>query len=201
MANPYPYAANDPPNQVDPLGLRPVNDDDLRLGASADSLDPRVRRAIGLSEADRRRIINKFFSAFPGTDNSGFWDFAARNLPFVTTSGNDGLGFGQGIRDFTEWEISSGRLDPRFGSRWWQAVNGLMVLDLQDALGIIDRHGIDAAYRSLAGATSSVRAWVAYATGADGDLSNEAVQRLFWTAHQRSLHAGIAAASLSVRLR
>ncbi|MGK2958445.1 MAG: DUF6531 domain-containing protein [Acidimicrobiales bacterium] len=35
VANPYPYAANDPLNLVDPLGLSPVSDDDLQvMGAS-----------------------------------------------------------------------------------------------------------------------------------------------------------------------
>lgn len=34
VANPYHYANNDPLNQVDPLGLRPVNDSDLRGGWS-----------------------------------------------------------------------------------------------------------------------------------------------------------------------
>lgn len=29
VANPYPYAANDPLNQMDPLGTRPVRDNEL----------------------------------------------------------------------------------------------------------------------------------------------------------------------------
>ena len=184
VANPYHYANNDPLNQIDPLGLRPVNDADLRL-----------EKAMSLTEAARRRITERFFGRFPGVDNSGIADFVTRNLPWASASGNDGLGFGQGVRDFTVWEIASGRLDLVTGSAWWRAVNGSMMLDMQDALAVIDRYGIDAAYRSLADASPSVRAWVAYATGADGDLSNEALQRVFWTAHQRSLHAGITAAS------
>lgn len=36
VANPYPYAANDPLNQVDPLGLTPLRDRDMRLVLPAD---------------------------------------------------------------------------------------------------------------------------------------------------------------------
>lgn len=35
VANPYHYANNDPLNQIDPLGLRPLNDSDMRLISSS----------------------------------------------------------------------------------------------------------------------------------------------------------------------
>lgn len=36
VGNPYPYAANEPLNKIDPLGLSPVTDNDLTMGSQLD---------------------------------------------------------------------------------------------------------------------------------------------------------------------
>lgn len=56
LANPYPYAANDPLNQVDPLGLRPIRDRDLRCPACnpGETLEDYLALVAGVN----RRYIN-----------------------------------------------------------------------------------------------------------------------------------------------
>jgi hypothetical protein len=40
IANPYPYAKNDPLDQVDPFGLSPLRDPDLKWWDMVDGLNP-----------------------------------------------------------------------------------------------------------------------------------------------------------------
>lgn len=85
------------------------------------------------------------------------------------------FGLGRAILDFQAWEVASGRINANGGgSPWWRAVNGMMVLD------------IAAAARSEGAGWPAARAWLAYP-------SSPEPQRALWEAHQRSLHAGIAA--------
>ena len=97
------------------------------------SLAARVRTAVALGVADRRRIVEDFFREHPG-------------------SGAEPFGLGRAVIDFQDWEISSGRLAEN-GSPWWRGVNGLLVLDLRAA---------GTGERSAARPAGPVSAWIAY---------------------------------------
>ena len=71
------------------------------------------------------------------------------------------------MADFVAWQVVSGRVADA-GSAWWRAVNGLMMLDVDDARR---RRG----------------PWCAYARRPN--------QRGFWAAHRASLDAAVAAAA------
>ncbi len=77
-----------------------------------DTGSSRLRRALGLTPNERRRLMHGFFRRHPG-------------------DGRDPeLGFGRAMADFQGWLIDSGRVAAGGGSLWWAAVNGLMVLGL-----------------------------------------------------------------------
>jgi hypothetical protein len=110
----------------------------------------------------------------------GFFDWhggVMLNLPM-------GYGFGQGVVDFVTWEIASGRLDAQHGSPWWRAVNGSMVLDLLAA-------------QSRTHGDPVVESWREYMRFTGNRLRRvrsgyvRRAQRLFWDAHQRSLHRAV----------
>lgn len=128
---------------------------------------PRVEAAQRLSVAARVAAVRQFFARHRG--------------------GGDGpLGFGRAVADFLDWEVSSGRVADDGGSSWWRAVNGLMVLDLEEAGRVAGRASRD----GTRGRSEAVAAWVDYArSGGEGDG-----QRLLWAAHQRSLHSALEAA-------
>jgi hypothetical protein len=120
----------------------------------------RLEAAIGLAVDDRRQAFAAFFTAHPGP-------------------GRTGLGLGTALSDFLEWEVTSGRVaDGPSGSRWWKAVNGLMVLDVVDVTV-----GADAEL------TGAARAWASYVGAAVGDD-----QAALWQAHQASMAAATSAA-------
>lgn len=155
VANPYNYVSNDPLNLTDPLGLCPT---DCEL---------RQQPAINLRPGDRLGIIDSF---------GGLSDPAQ-----MSTGARPELG---GLVVFTQWEIESRRVVAgRGGSAWWRAVNGSMMLDIQEANQLISRGG--------AGASSQnprVQAWIDY----HGSLSgSDGAREAFWRAHQLSLHWAI----------
>lgn len=113
----------------------------------------RLAEAIALTPAARMEAVGAFFAANPRSPEGPF-------------------GLGRAILDFQEWEVTSGRIPANGGSRWWRAVNGMMVLD------------IAAATTGEGTVSTAVRAWLAYP-------SSEHPQHALWEAHQRSLHAGI----------
>ncbi len=114
----------------------------------------RIHKAIGLTPAQRREVVEAFFQANPGMSEAH-------------------LGLGRAVLDFQSWEISSGRIADRGGSSWWRAVNGMMVLDIHDAMN------------ASSVATCAVDAWRAYASAGGG------TQASLWEAHQWSLHSAI----------
>jgi hypothetical protein len=128
---------------------------------------------MALSPEDRLHWIETFFSENPGFAQGDY-------------------GFGTGIVDFTRWEVTSGRLDKDSGSTWYRAVNGMLVLDMRDALALLHQ-----------GKSSSkdpgVQNWLSYAGAArgmsklPGSTEMDEVQKALWTAHQTSLHQGIRA--------
>jgi RHS repeat-associated protein len=121
----------------------------------------RVQRAIDLSPRVRLWIMSSFFDVFPGTYSTGRY------------------GFGKGIIDFTAWERTSGRLDL---STWWRASNGLMVLDIKQAMRELSRGN----GRSQ---NPGVQAWIDYARTAIAGVSRASQQAVLWRAHQVSLHS------------
>ena len=89
------------------------------------------------------------------------------------------------IRDFTLWEIDSGRVSDSGGSTWWEATNGHMIADMEDALLLI-QHGIDS------GPDETVTKWIEYFLNPwdwGGEAHLEVGSLMFWDAHQSSLHA------------
>jgi hypothetical protein len=148
----------------------------------------RCREAATLRVVDRQRILAHFFSHYPG----------ATNLQY---------GFGQAIIDFTDWEVSSGRVADIQG--WWAAVNGMMILDVRDADRVLSEP------KTRGGQLPrGVAAWVTYAQFASTDpvgpvdqsldLAARALvhidheltamgmrQQALWTAHQISLHRAV----------
>lgn len=103
---------------------------------------------MALPLGERRRVTEAFFHRYPG---------GQRQHP----------GLGQAVLDFQAWEERSGRISEP-GSRWWRAVNGLMVLDFEAAL------------EADTGASGRWGRYMALGT-----------QDALWDAHQRSLHDAI----------
>jgi hypothetical protein len=95
-----------------------------------------------------------------------------------------GYGFGQGVVDFITWEIASGRLDAQHGSPWWRAVNGCMVLDLLAAQSRTHEDPVAESWREYMRFTGSRLRRMR-----NGYMQR--AQRLFWQAHQRSLHRAV----------
>lgn len=101
---------------------------------------------------------------------------------FFTQYGGSGAGFGYGAAavQFLDWEIASGRVRNKGGSDWWEIVNGRMAVDLRTAANNLAR--------GAPAETKAVAAWMTFAKSA---ATGGARQRLFWAAHQLSLHEGI----------
>ncbi|KNZ58428.1 hypothetical protein VP01_1931g5 [Puccinia sorghi] len=97
--------------------------------------------------------------------------------------------FTSGIVEFIEFLVCSGRLAEQGGSQWWRGVNGLLILDLIDAEEAL-RSSTPTAVSIIAPA---VQHWITYALDwQQSYLPNSCrVQRLWWKAHQTSLHFGI----------
>lgn len=128
--------------------------------------------ACSLSTAERMRTFERFFEAHPRGSGPG----GAHPTP----------GYGRALIDFLAWEIDSGRVVDGGGSAWWKAVNGLLVLDLRDAL--VPSDGTQAATRP------TVAAWAAYGQAHPGEE-----QRSLWVAHGLSIERGaVEAAGLLV---
>ncbi len=112
-----------------------------------------VEDAAALPAERRRDAMTRFFGRFPGT---------GRRAP----------GLGRALIEFQDWEIDSGRVP---GSRWWSAVNGLMVADIE-AASVCD---VDERSSGI------VAAWARFAGG------SEDPQRSLWVAHQASLERAV----------
>jgi hypothetical protein len=148
-----------------------------------------------LSADARIGAFTDFFSAHPGSPAEPWYK---RLLDWAGDYDAEGTGFGLGLIQFTQWEANSGRLSPQqYGSSWWEAVNGRMVLDVQAAGAWVDSFGsLDAASAALgsSGLTPSTAAWVEYAIAAGSNQSDDYVQFMLWEAHQMSIHTGIGCA-------
>lgn len=82
VADPYPYASNDPLNQIDPLGLSPVSDAELRLSAAVRTQEARQwlatalqRQVLAYSEREQASRLERMRS----TERLIEWQEAARN--------------------------------------------------------------------------------------------------------------------------
>ena len=95
-----------------------------------------------------------------------------------------------GVYDFTAWEAQSGRLDK---SNWWRATNGLMVLDIKQAL----RELVHGNGRSQ---NPGIQAWIEYAWASVTATSRRSQQAALWHAHQVSLHNGMRSAKVQMLL-
>jgi len=122
----------------------------------------RLADARAVLPTKRFKILKSFFSQYGGE--------------------KDGLGYGEALNTFMEWEQRSGRLRRRGGDPWWMAVNGSMMLDMAEAQRLLKRN------QRARSANPAVQAWIAFAT------SKKDRQKKLWHAHQVSLHAGIRAA-------
>jgi RHS repeat-associated protein len=185
-ANRYAYVNGDPVNYIDPDGHAPTRwigvgcDEATECTPQAVAERERKRRAEearrkaaarGLGTAQRIQILQSFFGAHPGSGEGR------------------GYGYGFGLIEFTQWEIDSGRIGEfGDGSPWWRTVNGMMLLDIQEAHRLIQEQGPDAV-----SADPVVNAWIDYARVADSSAKPGTKQRALWQAHQRSLHRGIRA--------
>lgn len=105
---------------------------------------------------------------------------------------------GAGVDEFTAWAADSGRLAMDSagdgGSTWWRGVNGMIVMDISEAQNAIN------AASSMGGTPTAlprnVQCWVDYALHSLrshklNPIDHLESQRLWWTAHQVSLHNGI----------
>ncbi|PLW21362.1 hypothetical protein PCANC_02496 [Puccinia coronata f. sp. avenae] len=93
-----------------------------------------------------------------------------------------------GIVEFIEYLVCSGRLDEQGGSQWWRGVNGLLILDLMDA-----EEALRPSTQTVACIPPAVQHWMNYALyWQQTSFPNLfKAQRLWWKAHQTSLHHGI----------
>lgn len=100
-----------------------------------------------------------------------------------------GIGMGSDLLQFQQWLDRSGRLAPAGGSGWWKAIDGSMLLDMDAAARML------VARRTQANSPdAAVQGWLEFArTGTGPTVPRTERQRMLWTAHQRSIHAGIAA--------
>lgn len=125
----------------------------------------RAERGRRMPQLTRVRVFEEFFKKYPGKRDNRF-------------------GYGKAAVDFLGWEIASHRISRR-GSAWWETVNGMMAEDLQTAMRDLKSHRRPQ--------TKAVADWIAYAKAAQTGKGD--AERLFWTAHQTSLHEGVAFAS------
>jgi len=102
---------------------------------------------------------------------------------FTLTGGAELLGH----FEFQRWLNDTMRVDPVFGSEWWMTVNGQVVSDQYAALMLIRGGVVEASTLDPGG----IRAWMEYAEAVTGGANAEERQRLYWRAHQVSLHEGI----------
>lgn len=132
-----------------------------------------IEEAVGLRLVDRHRIVDAFFSRYPGC-------------------GREPFGLGRAIADFVHWQADSGRLADTHGSDWWKAVNGSLVLDLLRAQDALEELAAEAsAERPDAVVDPASEGWRAYARQALNEPS-DGLQESFWSAHQQSVHRALA---------
>ncbi|KAH9450652.1 hypothetical protein MJO28_009914 [Puccinia striiformis f. sp. tritici] len=99
-----------------------------------------------------------------------------------------------GIVEFIEYLVSSGRIAEKGGgSQWWRGVNGLLILDLIDAQEALKQPiSTTDSYNSPA-----VQYWIDYSLYWQEHRTSliplylYKAQKLWWKAHQTSLHFGI----------
>lgn len=97
-----------------------------------------------------------------------------------------------GILEFLEYLIHSGRITEAGGSKWWRGCNGFLVLDLIDAdAALRSRTALDDVF-SL---SPAVKLWINFALNSSRSRSSFShrleSQKLWWLAHQTSLHHAI----------
>lgn len=111
----------------------------------------RLERAIALTPGERLVVLETFFAIH---------DKVAPGL-------------GRAIVDFLNWQIQSGRIaEGGRQSPWWRAMNGMLVLDIADAM-------------AASPGSCAARRWRRLAA------RSEDAQAALWEAHQRSLHGAI----------
>ena len=123
----------------------------------------RAERGRRMPQLTRVGVFEEFFKKYPGKRDNRF-------------------GYGKAAVDFLGWEIAFHRISRR-GSAWWETVNGMMAEGaLQTAMRDLKSHRRPQ--------TKAVADWIAYAKAAQTGKGD--AERLFWTAHQTSLHEGVA---------
>ncbi len=97
------------------------------------------------------------------------------------------VGLGKAIVDFVHWLDHSGRLAAGSGSPWWRSINGSMIVDMDEAVGLLASDG--PAARSD---RSAVNSWLRYAaTARNVDIPRAQRQEDLWEAHQQSVHDAV----------
>ncbi|OAV98542.1 hypothetical protein PTTG_25584 [Puccinia triticina 1-1 BBBD Race 1] len=111
-------------------------------------------------------------------------DRLAKARLFAKTYGN----MTAGIVEFIQFLVCSGRIAEQGGSQWWRGVNGLLILDLIDA-----EEALGSSTLTVASTSPAVQHWVNYSIyWQQTPIPNLfKAQRLWWKAHQTSLHYGI----------
>lgn len=125
-----------------------------------------IAEALHLRVGERVATFERFFGSSPG-------------------HGRRGLGLGTALADFLAWEVDSGRVADRGGSRWWKAVNGVLVLDVAAAAGGPQARapaGPAAMHPAPQPAWRAGAAWRAYAAAPPPGQ-----QAALWRAHAASL--------------
>ncbi len=148
-----------------PAGAAPgpaLLDGALLDGALLDgALRPSVTQRVG--------TFDRFFHSYPG-------------------HGRGALGLGTALADFLAWEVDSGRVADRGGSRWWMAVNGLLVLHV--ALAGLGPRRVGDLGPVEARSMSAVSAWRWYVAAPPA-----AQQAALWRAHAASIALAVDAAA------